>query len=324
MRSEFTLIQTAFDGVNGAIMIGATNGGSVNAYTLTPTTTITSYTTGLICEIVPTITNTGASTLTISSGSAKSLNSVANAALVAGDLVAGITYLAAYNGTNFVLLATTKNYIDLLVAAEATTRAANDTTEVNARIAAVSAEAVTRDANDTTEVNARIAAVSAEATTRAANDTTETNARIAADALLAPLASPALTGTPTAPTASGSTNTTQIATTAFVLAQVFTGALPGQSGNAGKYVTTDGSTASWALVFPVQTGNSGYFLTTNGTSTSWSQVYPTQTGQAGKYLTTDGTNSSWVTIISGAQGFVTQYQGVSAPPTFNSFSIALI
>jgi hypothetical protein len=34
----------------------------------------------------------------------------------------------------------------------------------------------------------------------------------------APLASPALTGTPTAPTAAGGTNTTQIATTAFVTA----------------------------------------------------------------------------------------------------------
>lgn len=42
----------------------------------------------------------------------------------------------------------------------------------------------------------------------------------AALALLAPLASPALTGTPTAPTASGGTNTTQIATTAFVKAAV--------------------------------------------------------------------------------------------------------
>lgn len=43
----------------------------------------------------------------------------------------------------------------------------------------------------------------------------------------APLASPALTGTPTAPTAGATTNTTQIATTAFVQAQkvspVFTG-----------------------------------------------------------------------------------------------------
>lgn len=36
----------------------------------------------------------------------------------------------------------------------------------------------------------------------------------------APLASPALTGTPTAPTASSGTNTTQIATTAYVLGEV--------------------------------------------------------------------------------------------------------
>lgn len=38
--------------------------------------------------------------------------------------------------------------------------------------------------------------------------------------LKAPLASPALTGTPTAPTASGGTNTTQVATTAFVTTAV--------------------------------------------------------------------------------------------------------
>ena len=37
------------------------------------------------------------------------------------------------------------------------------------------------------------------------------------DSLVAPKASPAFTGTPTAPTASAGTNTTQIATTAFVL-----------------------------------------------------------------------------------------------------------
>lgn len=38
----------------------------------------------------------------------------------------------------------------------------------------------------------------------------------------APLASPALTGTPTAPTAAADTNTTQIATTAYVVGQVGT------------------------------------------------------------------------------------------------------
>jgi hypothetical protein len=45
--------------------------------------------------------------------------------------------------------------------------------------------------------------------------------------LKAPLASPALTGTPTAPTASAGTSTTQIATTAFVAGEIVTG------GNAG-------------------------------------------------------------------------------------------
>ena len=44
--------------------------------------------------------------------------------------------------------------------------------------------------------------------------------------LKAPLASPALTGTPTAPTANAGTNTTQIATTAFVAASITNGATP--------------------------------------------------------------------------------------------------
>lgn len=44
--------------------------------------------------------------------------------------------------------------------------------------------------------------------------------KTASDLGLAPLASPALTGTPTAPTASAGTNTTQIATTAFVSSAV--------------------------------------------------------------------------------------------------------
>ena len=47
--------------------------------------------------------------------------------------------------------------------------------------------------------------------------------------------------------------------------------LPSQSGNTGKFLTTDGTDASWADVdaFPDQTGNTGKYLTTNGTTTSW-------------------------------------------------------
>ncbi len=53
---------------------------------------------------------------------------------------------------------------------------------------------------------------------------------------------------PTSPTASTGTSTTQIATCAFVAAQAFNTALPAQAGNAGKFVTTDGTNASWADV----------------------------------------------------------------------------
>lgn len=59
---------------------------------------------------------------------------------------------------------------------------------------------------------------------------------------------PSFTGSPTAPTATPGTSTTQIATTAFVAAAAFSAALPGQAGNAGKFITTNGSTASWSYV----------------------------------------------------------------------------
>lgn len=54
------------------------------------------------------------------------------------------------------------------------------------------------------------------------------------------------------PTMSAGDNSTNASSTAFVSAAIaaaaFSTALPSQSGNAGKYVTTDGSTASWATV----------------------------------------------------------------------------
>lgn len=50
--------------------------------------------------------------------------------------------------------------------------------------------------------------------------------------------------------------------------------IPSQTSNSGKYLTTNGSAASWATVdaLPSQTGNSGKYLTTNGTSASWATI----------------------------------------------------
>jgi hypothetical protein len=64
--------------------------------------------------------------------------------------------------------------------------------------------------------------------------------------------------------------------------------LPSQTGNSGKYLTTDGTNKSWGTVsqyaLPSQTGNAGKFLTTNGTTESWGAI------------TTDRTNSNWFRI----------------------------
>lgn len=47
--------------------------------------------------------------------------------------------------------------------------------------------------------------------------------------------------------------------------------LPAQAGNSGKFLTTNGTSASWATVdaLPSQTGHNGDVLTTNGTTASW-------------------------------------------------------
>lgn len=62
-----------------------------------------------------------------------------------------------------------------------------------------------------------------------------------------------------------------------------------------------GNSAKWWAEhsgIPSQTGQSGKFLTTDGTDASWADVdaLPSQTGQSGKYLTTDGSSASWATL----------------------------
>jgi hypothetical protein len=75
--------------------------------------------------------------------------------------------------------------------------------------------------------------------------------------------------------------------------------VPSQTGNTGKFLTTDGSVSSWAPVdaLPSQTGNAGEFLTTDGTTASWAVVAgslaqptePTSPTDGQIWVDTDGT-----------------------------------
>lgn len=57
-------------------------------------------------------------------------------------------------------------------------------------------------------------------------------------------------------------SSTNAASTAYVSNKAFQTALPAQTGNAGKYVTTDGATASWASI--AATGSTLYLNSTYG------------------------------------------------------------
>lgn len=106
-----------------------------------------------------------------------------------------------------------------------------------------------------------------DSSTKAATTAYADAAVAALAATKADIASPTFTGTPTAPTASAGTSTTQLATTAFVAATAFSSVLPGQTGNSGKFVKTNGSAASWeyAGVASVTTATTATTLTSTPT-----------------------------------------------------------
>ncbi len=126
----------------------------------------------------------------------------------------------------------------------------------------------------------------------------------------APLASPALTGTPTAPTASGGTNTTQIATTAFVAAAVTAGAgvaatefvIPIQLGNGVDAITT----GELPNVFILDNGNFNITDWTVTADASGSIVVKIETAS----YTTGA--PSWSEIFSGQRVTLSSAQGAAA------------
>ena len=133
----------------------------------------------------------------------------------------------------------------------------------------------------------------------------------------ADLSSPAFTGTPTAPTAASGTNTTQIATTAFV-ASAYSSKAASSDGTDVSLVTT-GEKYTWnnkqnsvsalgSTTKPVYTSAAGTFaecstyaggtaVTLNGTSKAGSSASfyaPTSVGSSGQYLKSTGSGEpSW-------------------------------
>ena len=271
LRLLKTVLKETINGFTGAVLVTATDTGTATGHVLTPSTALVGYTPMLCLLYKAALTNTGAITVNVSGLGVKSIKTMAGADPTAGDIVAGYPMLLMYNGTSFITLAGSE-YLsktgdqtltgDLLIDGNSAITGALATTglTVTGNTTLNTATAITRAVADSTtnlattefvttatanEAAIRLANDNAEIALRVAADNLEIANRTAADNLLAPLASPALTGIPTSTTASAGTGTNQIATCEFVAATAFSPALPAQTGNAGKFVTTDGVNARW-------------------------------------------------------------------------------
>jgi hypothetical protein len=102
--------------------------------------------------------------------------------------------------------------------------------------------------------------------------------------------------------------------------------LPSQTGNSGKYLTTNGTAKSWGTVsqyaLPTQTGNSGKYLTTNGTAESWGTVTTPVTwnqkvsnNQTGEFLSITS-NGSTIYVAVGQSGVL--YSSTNSGSTWTS------
>lgn len=211
--------RNSFAGFPGAVVVTGVEaqGASADEFVVAVSPAPAAYSTSMLVVFKASHANTGAATVKINALSAKALKAVDGSALEAGDIEAGAVVGAFFDGTDFLLV----------TANDRAARAGDNYTGAHDFTAASSVTAPTVSAGDG----------SAKVATTAYVD--------AADALKAPLVSPALTGIPTAPTAAPGTNTAQVATTEFVQQQAFQAALPVQEGNAGRLLTTDGVGASW-------------------------------------------------------------------------------
>lgn len=237
--------------------------GTANALVATPAIAITAYTAGLHIVLKAANANTGATTINVSSLGVKSVKRADGSALQTGDIVVGQILDLTYDGTDFRL---SMAFADLspagvvakLQAAGSFSLGTNasltilGTGQLIAPSAVINSQALTPTALGASLVNAasQSAGRSALGLGTMAVETASnypTNASLTSTlASYALLASPPLTGTPTAPTAAPGTNTTQLATTAFVTAAIAAGSGAVADGDKGD-ITVTASGLTWTI-----------------------------------------------------------------------------
>jgi len=206
-------------------------------------------------------------------------NSAATATTQAGNAAASAT-AAATSATSAAASATAS----AASASTAATSAGQAATSASSAATSATAAATSATSASVSATNAATSAVSA-ATSATAAATSATSAAASATAAAASVATI-------------STYATNAANSATAAATSATSAAASATAAATSATSAAASATAAAAFTPSQTGNSGKYLTTNGTATSWGTVdaLPSQTSNSGKYLTTNGTTAAWATV----------------------------
>ena len=217
------VIKECINGFSGGVLLTATESGTASAHVLTPTTALVGYTTGLMLLYRPTNAGTGALTVNVSALGAKNVKTISGADPTSGDILVNQPVLLVYDGTNFVLLA----------GSEYLSKTGNQTLTGNLTLTGSETVSGTLGVTGASTLTGDIGGTGGDKKANRGGETyTGTHAFAGATSVTVP--------TPT--------TSTQAVTKAYADGLSLSAALPAQTGNSGKFITTDGSTASWAAV----------------------------------------------------------------------------
>lgn len=234
LRLIKTVLKNSFAGFPGMIVVTGTEaqGATVNDYVMTVSPAPAAYTTGMIVVFKATHTNTSTATFVVNALASKPIVDINGGAVAAGDIVNGALFVGYYDGTSLYILS------------------GNDR-------GARGGDTYTGTQNFTGATITVPTQTAADNSTKAAS----TAYVDAADALKANLASPTFTGNVSVPTP---TAVADAVTKAYADGLAFATALPAQTGNSGKTITTDGSTASWSTLASIIGDHEVVVTTGNG------------------------------------------------------------